>query len=358
MPSHSLSLKSKLSLFTALLFVSTVMVLAFKLEREVRSEFETALTAHQFSRVQRIADSLDNATRDRLATLAEAAKSVKPQWAATPARLSQFLAEGNLHQRAFSGGLRVVSAEGKTLALSPQFGATDELDFTQREFFRKIIRLGIPAIDAPTRDGIDRQPLLMMGAPIRDAEGRVTAAMIGSVRILGDDMFAAVTAGKLRAEESVHVVSLKDKLYLASSNASLVLQSLPAAGGSMLERYRDGQDGSGVGPGPNGDQELSSARRMRSAGWMVVATMPTSIAFESINSIRDKIYFGATLSSLIIPILLWLYLHGQLTPLSRAAKNLDEMTQGKMPLQPLLAEGSKEIQRLLHSFNLLQSHIN
>jgi hypothetical protein len=34
------------------------------------------------------------------------------------------------------------------------------------------------------------------------------------------------------------------------------------------------------------------------------------------------------------------------------------MTQGKMPLQPLLAEGSKEIQRLLHSFNLLQSHIN
>jgi hypothetical protein len=74
-PAHSLSLKSKLSLFTALLFVSTVMVLAFKLEREVRSEFETALTAHQFSRVQRIADSLDNATRDRLATLAEAAKS-------------------------------------------------------------------------------------------------------------------------------------------------------------------------------------------------------------------------------------------------------------------------------------------
>ena len=45
MPSHSLSLKSKLSLFTALLFVSTVMVLAFKLEREVRSEFETCRTS-------------------------------------------------------------------------------------------------------------------------------------------------------------------------------------------------------------------------------------------------------------------------------------------------------------------------
>ncbi len=358
MPAHSLSLKSKLSLFTALLFVSTVMVLAFKLEREVRSEFEAALTAHQFSRVQRIAESLDNATRDRLANLAETAKAVKPQWVASPARLSQFLAEGNLHQRAFGGGLRVVSAEGNTLALSPQFGATDELDFTQREFFRKVIRLGIPAIDAPSRDGIDRQPLLLMGAPIRDADGRVTAALVGSVRILGDDMFAGVMAGRLRTEESVHIISLKDQLYIASTNAALVLQSLPANGGGMLGRYREGNEGSGVGPGPKGEEELTSARRMRTAGWMVVASMPTAIAFESINSIRDKIYFGATLSSLIIPILLWLYLHGQLTPLSRAAKTLDEMTQGKMPLQPLLAEGSKEIQRLLHSFNLLQSHIN
>jgi hypothetical protein len=88
----------------------------------------------------------------------------------------------------------------------------------------------------------------------------------------------------------------------------------------MLGRYREGHEGSGVGPGPTGEDELTSARRMRTAGWMVVASMPTAIAFESINSIRDKIYFGATLSSLIIPILLWLYLHGQLTPLSRAAR--------------------------------------
>ena len=319
MSRYSLSLKSKLSLFTALLFVSTVMVLAFKLEREVRSEFESALTAQQFLRVQRIADSLDTSARERLATLAEAARTVNPQWIGTPSRLSKHLAEGNLHQRSFGGGLRIVAANGSTLALSPQFGATEDIDFSSREFFRKIIHRGIPAIGSPTRDSGDRQPLLMMGAPIRDADGRVVAALVGTVRILGDDLFAEVVSGRLRAEEALHVISLKDELFVASTDPSLVLQPLPARGGGrMMDRYREGNEGSGVGPGSGSGEELSSARRMRTAGWMVVAAMPTGIAFESINSIRDKIYFGATLSSLIIPVLLWLYLHGQLTPLSRA----------------------------------------
>ena len=359
MSRYSLSLKSKLSLFTALLFVSTVMVLAFKLEREVRNEFETALTAQQFLRVQRVADSLDTSARERLGTLAETARAIKPQWIANPARLSQFLAEGSLHHRGFNGGLRVVAADGTTLALSPRFGDTEDIELASREFFRKIVHLGIPAIGAPLRDNVDRQPLLRMGAPIRDADGRVVAALVGTVRILVDDLFAEVKAGRLRAEEGLHVVSLKDETFVASTDPALVLSGLPAKGGGrMLDRYREGHEGSGVGPGIKGEQELSSARRMRTAGWTVVATLPTGIAFESINSIRDKIYFGAILSSLIIPILLWLYLHGQLTPLSRAAKTLDEMTQGRMPLQPLLAEGSKEIRRLLHSFNLLQSHIN
>ena len=359
MSRYSLSLKSKLSLFTALLFVSTVMVLAFKLEREVRNEFETALTAQQFLRVQRVADSLDTSARERLGTLAETARAIKPQWIANPARLSQFLAEGSLHHRGFSGGLRVVAADGTTLALSPRFGDTEDIELASREFFRKIVHLGIPAIGAPLRDNVDRQPLLRMGAPIRDADGRVVAALVGTVRILVDDLFAEVKAGRLRAEEGLHVVSLKDETFVASTDPALVLSGLPAKGGGrMLDRYREGHEGSGVGPGIKGEQELSSARRMRTAGWTVIATLPTGIAFESINSIRDKIYFGAILSSLIIPILLWLYLHGQLTPLSRAAKTLDEMTQGRMPLQPLLAEGSKEIRRLLHSFNLLQSHIN
>ena len=359
MSRFSLSLKSKLSLFTALLFVSTVMVLAFKLEREVRSEFESALMAQQFLRVQRIADNLDNNTRDRLNTLAEVARTIKPQWLVSPSRLSQFLAEGNLHQRSFGGGLRIVAADGTTLALSPQFGATEDFDFAAREFFRKIIHRGIPAISSPLRDNTDRQPLLMMGAPIRDADGRVVAALIGTVRILADDLFVEVVSGRLRAEEGLHVVSLKDDLFVASTDSARVLRNLPARGGGhMMDRYREGYEGSGVGPGQTAEEELSSARRMRTSGWMVVATMPTGIAFESINSIRDKIYFGATLSSLIIPILLWLYLHGQLTPLSRAANTLDEMTQGRTPLQPLLAEGSKEIRRLLQSFNLLQSHIN
>ncbi len=358
MHGNSLSLKAKLSLFTAVLFVSTVMALAFKLEKDVRSEFEAALTAHQYSRVQRIADSLEIAAKDRLAVLEEAARTLDPQWLAQPARLSQFLAAGAAPYRMFGGGLMVVAASGAILAQGPQPGG-EAFDFPAREFFRKIIYRGIPAIGTPQRDGFERQPTIMLGAPIRDADGRVVAAMVGAIRIAGDDMFTVAAGGKLRAEETLHVVSLRDQLFVASTNHALLLQPLPPRGsGRMIDRYREGYEGSGVALDASGVEELSSARRVGTTGWLVIASLPTSIAFESINAIRDKIYFGAALSSLIIPFLLWLYVHGQLTPLSRAANTLDAMTQGRMPLQPLLAEGSKEIRHLLHSFNLLQSHIN
>ena len=359
MQGNYLSLKAKLSLFTALLFVSTVMVLAFKLEMEVRSEFEAALTAHQFSRVQRIADSLEIATKDRLALLEEAARTIDPRWLDNPARLKQFLAAGAAQYRMFGGGLMVVSDAGSLLAHGPQIDGTEAFDFPAREFFRKIICKGLPAIGQPLRDGLDQQPTIMMGAPVRDADGRVVAAIVGAIRIKGDDMFAGMTGGRLRAEETLHLVSLRDEIFVASTDHALLLQPLPPKGGGrMIDRYRDGYEGSGVALDAHGVEELSSARRMGTTGWLVIASLPTSIAFDSINSIRDKIYFGATLSSLIIPFLLWIYLHGQLTPLSRAAHTLDAMTQGRMPLQPLLAEGSKEIRRLLHSFNLLQTHIN
>lgn len=359
MHSNYLSLKSKLSLFTAILFVSTVMVMAFKLENEVRSEFEAALTAHQFSRVEQIAGSLEIATRERLAVLAEAARTIEPQWLSRPARLNQFIAEGAAQYRMFGGGLMVISAQGAMLAHGPQLDGKEAFDFPSREFFRKVIYKGIPAIGTPLRDGRERQPMIMMGAPIRDADGRVVAAVVGAIRIVGDDLFAEVVAGKLRSEGGLHIVSLKDSLFVTSTDPALVLQPLPPKGsGRMIDRYRDGYEGSAVAVDAKGIEELSSARRLRTAGWLVIATLPTSIAFESINSIRDKIYFGATLSSLLIPFLLWLYLHGQLTPLSRAALTLDAMTQGRTPLQPLLAEGSKEIRHLLHSFNLLQRHIS
>jgi diguanylate cyclase (GGDEF)-like protein/PAS domain S-box-containing protein len=353
-----LSLKSKLTLFTALLFVSTVIVLAYKLEREVRAEFQSVLETTQFSRLHRIADSIEDASRERLTFVTEAAARLNPGWLGDPARLERFLAEHRPRSGMFGGGLAIVSATGAHLAPRPRPGDASEPGAASSLLIREIVRRGTPVTGKPSRDPSGAQPVLQMGAPIKDGAGRVVAVLVGTISIHGDDLFGKAVTGQLRADEKLHVVSLDDNVFVASSDPDLVLKPLPQQGSDrMFDRYRSGFVGFGVVPGANGVDQFSSAMRMPTTGWLVLSTLPASVAFESIDSIQEKIRFGATLSSLLIPFLLWLYLNGQLKPLSRAASTLDEMTQGRKELQPLLSEGSKEIRRLLNSFNLLQTHI-
>jgi len=92
-------------------------------------------------------------------------------------------------------------------------------------------------------------------------------------------------------------------------------------------------------------------------GWLVVSTLPTSIAFKPIKSIQTEIYVDAAVSSLVIGLLLWIYLHSQLAPLTKAAKSLDAMTQGRVALRPVSSKGSIEVRSLLDSFNRLQQQI-
>ena len=107
-----LSLKSKLTLFTALLFVSTVIVLAYKLEREVRGEFQSVLEAAQFSRLHPIAENIESAARERLDFLAGTADRINPRWLGDAVQLDRFLAEHLPPSGMFGGGLMIFASNG------------------------------------------------------------------------------------------------------------------------------------------------------------------------------------------------------------------------------------------------------
>ncbi len=353
-----LSLKSKLTLFTALLFVSTVIVLAYKLEREVRGEFQSVLEAAQFSRLHPIAENIESAARERLDFLAGTADRINPRWLGDAVQLDRFLAEHLPPSGMFGGGLMIFASNGMELSPRVRHDGPPPPVLASTLLVRDVVDRGIALVGKPASGSSGARPELTMGAPIRDEKQRVVAVLVGAISIQSDDLFGKAITGRLRTEEKLHVASLRDNVFVASTDPGLILKPLPPRGiDRMFDRYRDGFVGFGVAPDSSGVEQFSSAMRIPSTGWVVLSNLPTRVAFESINSIRDKIQFGATLSSLLIPFLLWLYLNGQLKPLSRAANTLDEMTQGHRELQPLQADGSKEIRRLLQSFNLLQTHI-
>lgn len=354
----NLSLKTTITFFTAILFISAVWALAHDLKAEIRVEFQEVLSSQQFSTVEHIADSLEEATQERLVALTDTAEMIKPEWINHSGRLHQFLAEHKPQFRMFNAGLMVISAQGKGLADIPQNRDREAFDYSDSEFFRSVMASGAPAISKPIHDKFTNQAIVMMGAPIKDQAGQIVAVLAGGIKIVGNDLFGEVVARKLRVGGDIHIVSPRDDIVVTSTDTSLVLQPLPPKGSNrMMDRFRDGYDGSGVAVNAFGVEELGSAKRVPSTGWLVIATLPTDIAFKPVASLQYEIYTDAAISSVVIALLLWIYLHGQLAPLIKTAKILDAMTLGKAPLLPVASEGSKEIRCLLDSFNRLQEHI-
>jgi diguanylate cyclase (GGDEF)-like protein/PAS domain S-box-containing protein len=354
----ALDLKARIVIFALALFLCNVWVTAYYFGQEARNEFQNALAAQQFRNVENVASSIDEAVMLRVNSLADAASLIKPEWMADQDRLHGFLAGQQPLHRFFGTGMSVISREGVGLVDLPALQGREGASFAETDFFRAVMATGKPVVGKPIVSRFMNKPIIPIAAPIMSSTNEVIGVLVGGNQVSGSEFFSELSPKKLRTNGDLHVISPRDHLIVASSDPGRIMQPDPAPGVNMMyDRYRQGYEGSGVEVDSLGVENLSSAKIVQGTGWIVIGTLPTSIAFEPIASLQRKIYKDAALASLLIVLLLWLFLHRQLSPLNRSAQLIEEMAHGRAPLRPLPLEGSREIRRLLGSFNQLQQHI-
>jgi PAS domain S-box-containing protein len=355
---RSLDLKARIAMFTVALFIGAIWLLAHDLDKEVGGDFQNLLAAQQFYNVEYIASSLDKSVKLRIDALTNAASLIKPEWMTQPDRLHGFLAEWTLPYRFFDAGLFVISKQGIGIADLPDLQGREGASFKERDFFREVMATGKPVVGKPILGRFSKKPVISIGVPIKNSGNEVIGVLVGGNQIAGSELFSEAIPKKPGVNGDVHVISPRDGIYVTSTNHDYILQAEPAPGViKMYDRYRQGYEGSGVSVNSRGIENLSSGKRVPSTGWLVISTLPTSVAFEPIAAVQREIYQDAALAALAIALLLWFFLHRQLSPLSRSAQIVDEMASGRAPLRPLPLDGSEEIRRLLGSFNRLQQHI-
>ncbi|MFA6314730.1 MAG: diguanylate cyclase, partial [Sterolibacterium sp.] len=351
---HFLDLKATIALFTLALFVSTIWVLAHYLEEEASVKIQKAIAAEQYQTVEHVASSLDEAVRLRVNALADAALLIDPEWMSRPDRLHAFLAMHLPLHRFFDAGLVVVSREGIALADLPNLEGREQASHTETDYFREVMATGKPVVGKPILDPVTHKPNLNIAVPIRNGKGDVIGLLLGSNQIIGGDLLSERLPNKPQTSGDLHVISLQDGMVVSSTDPARIMQPDQEA---TAGRYREVHEGSGMVVNSQGVESLSSAKKVPSTGWLVVATLPASIALEPVKSLQRQIYKDAAIASVAIALLLWLFLQRQLRPLAHSARIIDAMSDGREPLRPLPLEGSQEIRRLLDSFNKLQEHI-
>jgi diguanylate cyclase (GGDEF)-like protein len=111
--------------------------------------------------------------------------------------------------------------------------------------------------------------------------------------------------------------------------------------------------GTGVTINAKGVEELSAMATVPSTGWFVVARLPTTEAFRTVEVLRAYILRNSLVVLGVMLVVLVLVLPQLFRPLTEAAQAMRRMANGEVELHPLPVKRRDEVGDLVAGFNCL-----
>src|SRR5450830_1182016 len=116
---HRQSLKTRLTLFTLVIFLIGVWVLTIYTTRMLHVDTQDLLGAQQFSTVSLVAEQINDDLEDRIRVLKKVASEIKPDMLDHVPTLQELLNQRSFFQSLFNAGVIVVRADGTAIAELP-----------------------------------------------------------------------------------------------------------------------------------------------------------------------------------------------------------------------------------------------
>jgi anti-sigma regulatory factor (Ser/Thr protein kinase) len=195
----------------------------------------------------------------------------------------------------FSGGIGWIDRKGLVLASSNPSGRITDL--SKRLYFRRVLATGKPYVSAGLLGKRIKQPIVVVAVPTRDAQGRVSGVLAGSILLR-------------RIAESKQALDLGYAgLQVVDRNGHLLLSGLrPVANNALLAQIERTGDGSGVLPDTNGvdngSHHVVAFATSRVPGWVTLIDRPRSSVFAA--AYRALILELASMGAGVLLILLTL----------------------------------------------------
>jgi diguanylate cyclase (GGDEF)-like protein/PAS domain S-box-containing protein len=358
-PQLAKSLGARVALAIVLLILVGLAALVLFVAGRQEQRLKVLLSNQQYALVDFVAEDIDAKVRLRIDSLTRIAQRLAdvPLDSETP--LDRFLADRQTTTELFDLGFILVKPD-LTGAYSafPVPSARHGGNYRGPPF-TDVVRTRAPAVGPPVKAYQGDRPVVAMAVPVLDRGGRLTAVLVGVTAIDGGNFFGAIDRQRLGRSNNFLVIAPAHDRVVASTDPDKALKPLPTSDtDKLLAHFEAGFAGSVVDTDAEGVESLASGRRVPSAGWLVVATMPTAKAFAPVREFNHLIIGGAAGLAVLIGVVAVWYLRRVLTPLNRAALALDAMTRGHEPLRALAVERDDEVGRMVESFNRLQQSLD
>ncbi len=352
------SLKTRVTLITVVIFVASLWSLTFYASRLLHTDLQRQLGEQQFMSVSLIADHLDEELTDRMRALEAIAAELTPAVMANRAELQALLEQRPLLQLLFNGGIFATDTYGSAIADVPLSAGRIGTNYMDRDSVSIPLKQGKPMFGRPAMGKKLGAPIFSITVPIRDAQGRVSGCLVGTINLGQPNFFENVVNRNYGKTGGYYLIAREHRLFVTASDKTRIMQPLPAPGVNLfVDKVMQGYEGYGIATSSRGIEALVAAKYIPSVNWFVSATLPTAEAFAPIQDMLQHMYLAALLLTLLAGAITWWsiarLLRYQLAPVMSVSRTLNRVAEGDSATLLLPVVRHDEIGEMINGFNRL-----
>ena len=346
------SIKTRVTFSTLAIFVLSLWALSYYSSRMLQDDLQRMLGEKQFSTVSLVAEQINDALLDRTNALAITAASIDAPLMGKPSDLQSWLQQRLLARSLFNGGVWICDQNGTVIAsdLHSLIGA----NYADRAYMISVFRDNQSAISTPITGKVLQDSIFAMAVPIHDANGKVIGALAGVTDLGKPNFLDHLSQGIYGNHGGYLLAAQKDRTVIAATEKALFAQAILTAGASpMLDRYLKGYEGYGVSVNARGQQELSAAKGIPAAQWLLAFVSPTAEAFAPIHAMQQRMLWATLALTLIASAVTWWTLRRQLAPALSTIDALATLLDSNHSPHVLPVKNQDEIGDLIMGFKRL-----
>lgn len=315
------SLKTKIALATLVIFLGSLWSLSFYASRMLKRDMEVLMGEQQLTAATVVATQINNELRARVTGLEMTARAIDEAMLRNPVALRRFLEQRIVLYSLFNSVVFIVGTDGTAIASMPLWRNIGSLNYIDRDYIATTLAEGRSTIGGPVLGKELKTPLVGIATPIFNATGQVIGVLAGVTDLSYPNFLQKITENPHGQSGGYFLVSPQDRRVVTGPDISDLMHVLPDAGAcTLLDRFVSGYQGSAVLACPGHPEKLASAKRVPMADWFVMATLPTTEAFQPIRNMQHGMLLATLVLTALAAFSLWWMLRRQLAPLTVTAQ--------------------------------------
>lgn len=311
-----LSLRTKATLLATTLVVALLAVFGIARSRLLDDDYIALLREQQDALAESVADDLADKLELHLAVLEQSGTLLDTATLADADARQRFLARVSPARQLFDG-VAIVSLGGDVLTNEPPFAPGTQVNIRDRPYFHKLLASGLATISMPLQSRSGTGAIVLMAAPVRDAEGRLVAIVGGGLQLQRGNLFGQLAQAPVGRTGRFEVVTTgASPVYVVHPDPSrLLTAAAPIDHGDVVTR-----------------------KLIRGVDWELRVVLPAWEAAAPAKEAQRQLAGQLALLGTLTALLIWLAMRWLLAPL--ATLHAAIRTQRESPGTPLQLDTS------------------